>query len=144
MKIYHSLNFQNLWTAIYREHILVAASIINCPLSLSVGEMIQRGFQNVSVDTWKLNKHCLLVYSVFECSHSQFLILTFTFSNKSATLHESVKVFISMKVKDFLIIFCIFLGTPVYNSVIIRNKIKLVWFYLRIIAELEDFELSDL
>ena len=29
-----------------------------------------------------------------------------------------------------------FLGTHVYNFAIIWSKIKLVWFYLRIIAEL--------
>ena len=36
----------------------------------------------------------------------------------------------------FLIIFYNFWVAPVYNFVIIQNKIKLVWFYSRIIAEL--------
>ena len=67
----------------FTEHLRTTAS----DYQLFMVNMLQRGFQNGSVDTWKLNKHCLLVYSIFECSHLQTLILTFTFSNKSVTLN---------------------------------------------------------
>ena len=65
---------------------------------LLMASMIQKGLQNVSVNILKRNIHCLLAYSIFECSLLQTLISILIFLNESVTLHEVVKVFIGVKV----------------------------------------------
>ena len=50
--------------------------------------MIQKGLQNVSVNTWKHNIHYFFAYSIFECSHLQSLISILTFLKEFVTLHE--------------------------------------------------------
>ena len=60
--------------------------------------MIQKGFQNISANIWKRDIHYSLVYFILKCSSWHTLISVFKFSRKSATLHESVKVFISVSI----------------------------------------------